>query len=169
MPDQGPQLRDVHVPHVSLWWPLAPGWWVLAGLMMIATVLLVIRWRKRAAWHRYVDGTLKDLRDATARHAHDGDSAHFAATLSQLLRRVARTRDARSVTLRGVAWRDALASLAPRQDVSRLAELDVALYRPVVSLDAPAVARDAEAWVREALRRDGQRAHAGRAKTHGTA
>jgi hypothetical protein len=166
MPDQGPQLRDVHVPHVSLWWPLAPGWWVLAGVLLIAVVVLVLLWRRRAAWHRYVDGTLNDLRDASQRHAQDGDTARFAAAVSQLLRRVARTRDPRSVTLRGTAWRDALASLAPRQDVSRLAELDNAMYRPAASIDASAVARDAEAWVREALRRDAQPRVAGRVKAH---
>lgn len=166
MPDQGPQLRDVHVPHVSLWWPLAPGWWVLAGILLIAVVVLVLLWRRRAAWHRYVDRTVNDLRDASQRHVQDGDTAAFATTVSQLVRRVARTRDPRSVTLRGTAWRDSLASMAPRQDVSRLAELDVALYRPVVSLDVSVVARDAEAWVREAMRRDAQRMHAGRAKTH---
>jgi hypothetical protein len=166
MPDQGPRLRDVHVPHVSAWWPLAPGWWVLAALLLIVAAVLILAWRRRAAWHRYVDGTLQELRDASRRHAQDGDAAAFATTVSQLIRRVARTRDPRSVTLRGAAWRDALASMAPRQDVTRIAELDVALYRPAVSLDASVVARDAEAWVRQAMRRDAQRPHAGRAKTH---
>lgn len=169
MPDQGPQLRDIHVPHVSLWWPLAPGWWVLAGLLLVTVAVLVVLWRKRAAWHRYVDATLIDLRDASQRHAQDGDASRFAATVSQLLRRVARTRDPRSVTLRGPAWRDALASMAPRQDVSRLASLDTALYRPAASIDASAVARDAEAWVREAMRCGGRQSPARRATTHVTA
>lgn len=153
MPDQGPSLRDIHVPHVSPWWPLAPGWWALAALFAAVVIVAIVMWRRRAAWRRYVGHTLMDLRAATRQHAQDGDNARFAAIASQLLRRVARTRDPRAVTLHGTAWRDALASMAPGQDVSRLARLEDALYRPVATLDVPAVARDAEIWVRAALRR----------------
>ena len=163
MPDQGPVLRDIHLPHVSAWWPLAPGWWVLLGLLLVALVAGAIVWRRRRAWRRHVDTTLGELREARARHAADGDTACFAASVSQLLRRVARMRDTRSVTLRGEAWRDALVALAPRSDVTRLAQLDTAIYQPAASLDVPVVARDAEAWIREAMRRRPSSATPGRA------
>lgn len=168
MPDQGPVLRDIHVPHVSAWWPLAPGWWVLLGLLAIALVVGAILWRRRRAWRRHVDATLGELRQAVGQHAADGDTARFAASVSQLLRRVARTRHAGSVTLRADAWRDALASMAPRIDVTRLAQLDAAIYRPDASLDVPRVARDAEAWVRAAMRRGAASGTPGRT-SHGPA
>ena len=28
------QLRDIHLPESSLWWPPAPGWWILALLLI---------------------------------------------------------------------------------------------------------------------------------------
>jgi hypothetical protein len=28
------QLRDIHLPEAVSWWPLAPGWWVLAALLV---------------------------------------------------------------------------------------------------------------------------------------
>ena len=31
-------LRDIHLPEAIFWWPLAPGWWILAG----ATLLFII-------------------------------------------------------------------------------------------------------------------------------
>jgi hypothetical protein len=153
MPTPGPELRDIHVPQVSMWWPLAPGWWVLFALLLAVTVAGILVLRQRAAWNRRVDAALADLRDATARYAKEGDVAAFATVASQLLRRVARTNDPRSVVLKGVAWRDALAAMAPRQDVTRLARIEDAIYRPEAALDVPSTALDVEAWVRVALRR----------------
>jgi hypothetical protein len=160
MPANGPELRDIHVPQVSLWWPLAPGWWVLLGLLVLGLAALVVVLRRRAAWRRYVDASLADLRAASARHAETGDALAFAAAASQLVRRVARLRDPRSVTLSGPAWRDALASMAPGRDVTMLAVLDDAKYRPAADIDVSAAARDVEAWVRAAMDRRRTRAAA---------
>jgi len=153
MPTAGPELRDIHVPQVSMWWPLAPGWWLLIALLLAAVVAGAILLRRRAAWKRRVDATLVDLHDATARYAQDGDVAAFASVASQLLRRVARTRDPHSVVLRDLAWRDALATMAPRQDIDRLLAIDDAIYRPDATLEVTPTARDVEGWVRAALRR----------------
>lgn len=153
MPPKEPELRDIHMPHVSLWWPLAPGWWVLFAVAIIAIVAAVWFWRRRRAWQRRVDRVLVELNDAREHHARHGDVAAFAAVASQLLRRVARMRDAKSVTMTGTAWRDLLARCAPRVPLDRLADLDTAMYRPRTDLDVTATARDAEAWIRAALRR----------------
>lgn len=150
MPPQEPQLRDIHVPHVS-WWPLAAGWWMLAGLVVVATILLLWRWRMRVRHRRFVETVLGGLRDARARHAADGDDAAFVANAHALLRRVARTRDPASVSYAATAWRDALASMAPKSDVARLASLGDAMYRPGMKVDVDAVASDVDAWVREVL------------------
>jgi hypothetical protein len=163
MPPQGPELRDIHVPHVS-WWPLAPGWWLLAALIAATLIVLAWQWRRRIHRRRYIERLLASLRDARARHAADGDNAAFAASAHELLRRVARSRDPASVTLSSRAWRDALAAMAPARDVSRLAQLDVAMYQPRASLDVDAVTRDVDGWVREVLSHRGVpgkgRAHA---------
>ena len=153
MPTAGPELRDIHVPQVSPWWPLAPGWWALLALAIAAVIAGVIVLRRRAAWRRRVEVALGDLRDATARYAEDGNVAAFAGVASQLLRRVARIRDPHSVALKGVAWRDALANLSPGQDVHRLAAIEDAIYRPEAILEVQPTARDVETWVRAVLRR----------------
>ncbi|MGF6710526.1 hypothetical protein QFZ41_001490 [Luteibacter sp. W1I16] len=166
MPDNGPALRDIHVPQVSMWWPLAPGWWFLLALLAALAVGLVIFLRRRGAWRRHVEATLSSLREAVARHAVDGDTLAFAAAASELVRRVARSRDAGSVTKSGQAWRDALAAMAPKRDVDALVALDAAKFRRRVDLDVAATARDVEAWVRVAMKprtivngRLGRRAH----------
>ena len=163
MPPQALQLRDVHVPHVS-WWPLAPGWWVLVALVLLAGVFAAWQWRRRIQHRRFVESVLSDLRQAGVRYREDGDNAAFAASAHQLLRRVARARDPHSVTLSAGAWLGALAAMAPKRDIARLAALHDVVYRPSAPLDAEAVAADVEAWVRDvlapgAMRRAG-RAHA---------
>jgi hypothetical protein len=153
MPVNGPELRDIHVPQVSMWWPLAPGWWVLLALFVAVVAGLVVVLRRRAAWRRYVDASLADLREASARHAENGDALAFAATASQLVRRVARMRDPRSVTLSGTSWRDALAAMTPGHDIATLAALDEAKYRRGIDIDVARATREVEAWVRAAMRR----------------
>ena len=37
-------LRDLHLPEVVGWWPLAPGWWVLLAMLVIACGFLVRAW-----------------------------------------------------------------------------------------------------------------------------
>ena len=42
------QLRDIHLPEPILWWPLAPGWWLL---IIMAVVLAA--WLVRTLYNKY--------------------------------------------------------------------------------------------------------------------
>lgn len=57
------QLRDIHLPADISWWPLAPGWWVLAGTVVVAAVAVVgINYvRRRSVRYRALN-ELNDLR-----------------------------------------------------------------------------------------------------------
>ena len=38
-------LRDIHLPGPVGWWPPAPGWWILVGLLFVAGIFAWLRYR----------------------------------------------------------------------------------------------------------------------------
>ena len=94
------QLRDIHLPAPVSWWPPAPGWWLLAALLLIAlgAAYLLYRWHRRARWRRTALAELGQLRGATAER--------FLGEVSVLLRRVAVSRFPRRdvAALTGEDW-----------------------------------------------------------------
>jgi len=114
------QLRDPLPPLVS-WWPLAPGWWILAGLLLGLALLLVLGrlWRRRhrqRAWQRQARAELGNLRVAlsAASKLPDTSSKEVLSAASVLTRRVllAVLPRARVAALHGDAWLHTLDSLA---------------------------------------------------------
>ena len=118
-------LRDVHLPPEPALWPLAPGWWlVMGGVLVIIGIPLVIaalRARRRRRWRLEFDAQLAGAGDAAAR----------LGVMVGLLRRAARQRQPGSELLQGQAWLqfvDPSHALLPEQR-------DLLLegsYRPVV-------------------------------------
>ena len=85
-PEQIP-LRDLHLPDVIGWWPLAPGWWLLIALAIIGLGLLIRRGyqtRSRSAARRLA---LRKLNEIVAEYAEHKNAVTFTAGISELLRR----------------------------------------------------------------------------------
>ncbi|MCH7821110.1 MAG: DUF4381 domain-containing protein [Proteobacteria bacterium] len=85
-PQQIP-LRDLHLPDVIGWWPLAPGWWLVIGLAAIGLILLVrrmLRTRAQGAARRHA---LRQLNGLLADYERHHDVVAFGAQMSGLLRR----------------------------------------------------------------------------------
>lgn len=80
-------LRDLHLPEMTGWWPLAPGWWVLIGIAACGLLYLVWRafqkFQRNAARRR----ALSQLRYLKAEYSWSGDAVSLAIKLSELLRR----------------------------------------------------------------------------------
>jgi len=113
-------LRDIHLPEAIGWWPPAPGWWLLLGIILvtIATIYGCMRWRKKQqnkiiifSTADSIDAALMEL-DAIVQAFKLGDSdqcnRQMVADMSQLLRRTAiqlNTHDGNHVAgLTGTAW-----------------------------------------------------------------
>ena len=127
-------LRDLHPSTAPAWWPPAPGWWMLAFVLLLACAA-VAAWRVRRARRRR---RLHQLFDAEVAAAPD--PAAEVAAISTLLRRAARLRDPAADRLEGAAWLAFLdgGGRSPRFDGARGQLLLEGVYRPDV--DAVAVA-----------------------------
>ncbi len=80
-------LRDLHLPEVIGWWPLAPGWWFLILLVLAGIVYLayrsIRRWRRNAM--RRI--ALRELSRIQKEFRKGVDEITLAIELSELLRR----------------------------------------------------------------------------------
>jgi Domain of unknown function (DUF4381) len=85
-PNQLP-LRDLHLPPPVDWWPLAPGWW-----LVLALVLLALAWLVRRAWHkrRFLAPrrhAVRALAEIEAAYLEHRNPVVLARQASELLRR----------------------------------------------------------------------------------
>ncbi len=80
-------IRNLHLPQLIGWWPMAPGWWILFGLALCGLGYLtwraVQKFRGNAARRR----ALSQLRYLRAEYAWSGDAVSLGIRLSELLRR----------------------------------------------------------------------------------
>lgn len=146
----GPVLRDIHLPSAP-WWPLAPGWWLLLGALVLLA-LGIAWWLRRQANHRPLRAALREVDALAASHAADGDDAGLADGASRLLRRIALRVDPSAAAQTGAAWSAFLAAHA-RDSNTRCAldALAVQRFRAQPSLDAPALLVALRTWCRDAL------------------
>jgi Domain of unknown function (DUF4381) len=102
-------LRDIHDLDAIPWWPPAPGWWVLAGLLVLLLLAALLRY-----WLRY-SGIMPGWRGDARRHLRalrrdlvKVEPREIAGRLSTLLRRIAMARGGRrqAAGLAGDVWLD---------------------------------------------------------------
>lgn len=95
------QLRDIQLPEPISWWPPAPGWWMLLGIVVTIALLawLGYRWYRHGAVKRAALAELAQIASQTSGQMQ-------LQQLSQLLRRAALASQSRHEVagLRGSAW-----------------------------------------------------------------
>jgi hypothetical protein len=99
-------LRGLHLPEPVGWWPLAPGWWLLIGILAVAAGLLVRAWLRRRAQSAARRRALRQLELSRSAYASHGNPVVLGAEVSALLRRTMLAYAPRSEVagLTGDAW-----------------------------------------------------------------
>ena len=140
-------LRAIHGPQSPHWWPPAPGWWLLAGVLSLLVIMAIGRLRRRrrasAPWRaagRELDSLWRQYRDQC-------DQTAYLRALSVLLRRVVLARFAREraqervAAIGGDPWLALLDQIAGGREfsdgVGRV--LGDGPYAPSVSFDPEAL------------------------------
>ncbi len=107
MEPQSLPLRDIHLPDPVSWWPVAPGWGVLLGLLclLIFALFLLLRWFiKRHKMPKRV--ALRKLNKLQRDYQQHHNSQKLIQAISILLRRFFITEYPRAqvASLTGEAW-----------------------------------------------------------------
>ena len=80
-------LRDLHLPDAVGWWPLAPGWWLLLGLLAVAFAYFAWRWYRAGVFNAPRRFALRELARVEADFLEHRDPVALGKQLSELLRR----------------------------------------------------------------------------------
>ena len=151
-PDALAQLRDYHYPDAVSWWPPAPGWWVLAGVVLLCGLFALLYLRRRHRCRGAARQAMQELHQLRDTWRRQQDAAACARTLSRLLRRFAMAafprRDVAALT--GEHW---LRFLDQQGGDGRFNDgpgrwLIEAPYRPDAPASVDEVATLVEDWIR---------------------
>ncbi|NEV60751.1 DUF4381 domain-containing protein [Thiorhodococcus minor] len=153
-PDPLADLRAWHLPEPVSWWPPAPGWWILLGLVMLASLAVALWLRRRHRRGRAWRAAKQELAALRAAYASEGDARHYAMGLSRLLRRLALLRFPRErvAGLSGADWLEFLDATGGAGDFAKGPGRTLLLaYRPASAggsgEDVVALERVAERWM----------------------
>ncbi len=145
-PDALP-LHDIHLPAPIGWWPPAPGWWILSGLLLLVPLLVWGWWRFRQR-RRMRQLALQQLEKLT-----DFPETELLIALSRLLRQAAIIHFPRQdcAGLSGQDWLEFLdRSLNDRPFSTGIGRcLSDAPYRPGTEVDTVALLDLCRRWLKK--------------------
>ena len=147
-------LRDIHLPEPVSWWPLAPGWWGLAIVILLLIGLLFLgrMLYRRGQLRREARQALQAIERQYQSHQ---DDRQLAADLSALLRRVAISSSSRTevASLTRDAWLDFLDRGVANSRFQKAFSSGVgrvlieAPYKPVATIEGTTLLKLCAAWI----------------------
>jgi hypothetical protein len=81
-------IRDLHLPEMIAWWPVASGWWVLFVLLLFAFGFIARRALQNYHMNTARRRAISQLRHLQAEYERSHDAVLLGIRISKLLRRV---------------------------------------------------------------------------------
>ena len=147
------RLADIHLPDSVSWWPLAPGWWILLALVIIALIGFFM-WRQRKTQNVYRDVAQHQLDGIYADYQQTQNAAAYLQALSLLLRRIALTAYPHSfnASIKGKEWLQWLDQVCPALQEKFSSELGESLltsaYQKNPNIDVNGLQQLSSQWIR---------------------
>lgn len=145
MNDALQQLRDLHLPHTPHWWPPAPGWWLAALLVILATAVIFVHLRRKAARRLPFKLARSELSILVGEHTDDGA---FADRANALIKRalIHGLHRSEAAAQSGTGWLRYLDTYMDRPcfTAGPGAVLGDARFAPGIEVDRSALCRDIE-------------------------
>ena len=85
------ELRDIHLPATVDVWPPAPGWWLLAVIVLALCIFSLFKLWQWWRHNRYRREAVKQLNQILHAYEVDGDGARYLENYGTLLKRVIST------------------------------------------------------------------------------
>lgn len=147
------ELRDIRLPDPVSFWPPAPGWWMLAGFVLLLLVIAAaMEWRRRQTLAYRVSRDWRAMARDTSRFP---DTRALAAEGALLMRRILVSTPGapEAARLTGQAWQDFLTGGKSGLPADIGAFLALAPYLPPGAAPPPGIEREALAtavarWIR---------------------
>lgn len=134
------------MPEPGGFWPPAPGWWILAALILaLSTWLGVVLWR-RYRRNRWIRDARRELGHLKAKAEADN---HWFTELNALLKRCARERypELQPHTLTGQSWADFILRTRPSLNKDDVDALVHAAWTPAPQLPPERACKVADQWL----------------------
>ncbi|AJI55042.1 DUF4381 domain-containing protein [Francisella philomiragia] len=150
------QLKDIYLPaRVSQWWPLAYGWWLLLGLIVLTFIIFLIILHFRKKRNSYKDSIVNDFR-RTIEETQQNKPKEALQNISVYLKRVALQKfpNQEIKTLHGEQWLEFLDSKMKKQNFKNTKANMLANSYRAIELDRQTlneILTVAEQWLRRVL------------------
>lgn len=107
------QLRDIHSPVPPSAWPPAPGWWILAGMLIALIAAGIEFWRRHWFAQQPLRMAVKMLEQAYALQGAGDTTVAYLDRVGSIVRRVLRLTRPHQVGTTGHAYAELLGQSAP--------------------------------------------------------